>query len=151
MKSPLRTIILLLCCSLFPFVTGISVAGSAEALQDLEKISFFPFGGIGVVGSRATGDTLFLQLAKDHNNAGLFHSLWKDGTNEAKCYALLGLYWLKDPDADRFAQTFASGHISVSTARGCMVGMREEVAGFVASFKSGEHIRYYFPELAASH
>jgi hypothetical protein len=83
-------------------------------------------------------------------HAGLFRSLWKDGTNEAKCYALLGLYWLKDPDADRFAQTLASGHISVATGRGCMVGTREEVASFVASLKSGEHIRYYFPELAAS-
>src|SRR5260370_42373134 len=116
MNSPLRPIILLLCCSLFPFITGISLAGSAEALQDLEKISFFPFGGIGVAGSRSTGGTLFLQLAKDRTNAGLFHSLWKGGTNEAKCCALLGRDWPKDPDADRFAQTLASGHISVTTA-----------------------------------
>ena len=151
MKSPLRTIILLLLCSLFPFITGISLAGSGEALQALKKVSVFPFGGVGVAGTRTTGDTLFVELAKDRNNASLFHSLWKDGTNEAKCYALLGLYWLKDPDADRFAQTFASGHITVETAHGCMVGTKEEVASFVASFKSGEHIRYYFPELAASH
>ena len=152
MKQPLPTKVgfLAWCYFAFLFAPGTSQAGSAEALQDLEKISFFPFGGIGVAGSRATGDTLFLQLAKDHNNAGLFHSLWKDGTNEAKCYALLGLYWLKDPDVDRFAQSFASGHITVATARGCIVGTREEVASFVASLKSGEHIRYYFPELAAS-
>src|SRR5260370_24478906 len=99
MNSPLRPIILLLCCSLFPFITGISLAGSAEALQDLEKISFFPFGGIGVAGSRATGDTLFLQLAKDRNNDGLFHSRLKVGTNASKCYALPGLYLLTYPDA----------------------------------------------------
>ena len=140
-----------LCYFVFLFAPGTSQAGSGEALQELEKISFFPFGGIGIVGSRAPGDTLFLQLAKDHNNATLFHSLWNDGDNEAKCYALLGLYWLKDPDADKLAQTFASGHISVATAHGCIVGTREEVASFIAAFKSGQHIRYYFPELAASH
>ena len=149
MKSPLRAIFLPLFGFLFPFITRISLAGSAEALQALEKVSVFPFGGVGVAGTRTTGDTLFVQLAKDHNNASLFHSLWKDGTNEAKCYALLGLYWLKDSDADRFAQTFASGHITVATAHGCMVGTKEEVATFVASFKSGEHIRDYFPELAS--
>ena len=153
MKRPLpnKVGVVALCYFVFLFAPGTSQAGSGEALQELEKISFFPFGGIGIVGSRAPGDTLLLQLAKDHNNATLFHSLWNDGDNEAKCYALLGLYWLKDPEADRFAETFASGHISVATARGCTVGIREEVASFIATFKSGQHIRYYFPELAASH
>jgi hypothetical protein len=148
---PTKVGFLAFCYVAILFAPCTSQAGSAEALQELERISFFPFGGIGFVGSRAPGDTLFLQLAKDHNNAAWFHSLWKDGNNEAKCYALLGLYWLKDPDADRFAQTFASGHISVATARGCTVGIREEVASFIATFKSGQHIRYYFPELAASY
>jgi hypothetical protein len=119
-------------------------------LKQLEKAPFFPFGGVGVVGSRAPSDSLFLELATAPDNTALFHSLWKDGNNEAKCYAVLGLYWLKDPEADRYAQHLIFWHVSVETAHGCVVGTREEVASFVASLKSGQHIKYYFPELAAS-
>ena len=126
-------------------------ANPSETLKQLEKAPFFPFGGVGIVGSRAPSDALFLELANDPNNAARFHSLWEGGNNEAKCYALLGLYWLKDPDADRFAQHLIFWRVSVTTAHGCMVGEKEEVASFVDSLKSGQHIRYYFPELAAAH
>lgn len=149
--QPMRRISLLVFCCLFPFVTGAVLANPSEALEQLEKAPFFPFGGVGIVGSRAPSDTLFLELATDPNKAALFHSLWKDGNNEAKCYALLGLYWFKDPDADRFAEHLVFWHVSVATARGCTVGTREEVATFLDSLKSGQHIQYYFPELVASH
>ena len=148
---PMRRISLVIFCCLFPFVTGIGLANPSEALKQLEKAPFFPFGGVGVVGSRSPSDTLFLELANDPNKAALFHSLWERGNDQAKCYALLGLYWLKDPDADRFAQHLIFWHVSVATAHGCMVGMKEEVATFIDSLKSGQHIRYYFPELVAAH
>jgi hypothetical protein len=148
---PMRRISLLIFCFLFPFFTGASLADPTNALAQLEKAPFFPFGGVGIVGSRAPSDALFLELARDANNAALFHSLWNDGNNEAKCYAVLGLYWLKDSDADRFAQHLTFWHVSISTARGCMVGSKEEVASFIDSLKSGQHLRYYFPELAAAH
>jgi hypothetical protein len=32
-----------------------------------------------------------------------------------------------------------------------MVGTKEEVASFLDSLKSGQHIQYYFPELVALH
>jgi hypothetical protein len=146
----MRRISLLIFYFLFPFVTGASLADPTNALEQLEKAPFFPFGGVGIVGSRAPSDALFLELASDSNNGALFRSLWKDGNNEAKCYAVLGLYWLKDPDADRFAQHLIFWHISVATAHGCIVGTKEEVASFIDSLKSGQHIRYYFPELASS-
>lgn len=149
--QPKRKISLLAFSCLCLFVTGPAWANPSDALAQLEKAPFFPFGGVGVVGSRAPSDTLFLELASDPNKAALFHSLWKDGNNEARCYALLGLYWLKDPDADRFAQDLIFWHVSVATAHGCMVGTKEEVASFVDSLKSGQHIQYYFPELAAGH
>ena len=147
----MRRISLQILCCLFPFVTGAVLANPAEALKQLEKAPFFPFGGVGIAGSRAPSDTLFLELATDPNNAVLFHSLWKDGNSEARCYALLGFYWLKDPDADRFAQHLIFWHVSVATAHGCMVGTKEDVASFVDSLKSGQHIQYYFPELVALH
>jgi hypothetical protein len=117
----------------------------------LEKAPFFPFGGVGIVGSRAPSDSLFVELATAPDNATLFHSLWTDGNNQAKCYAVLGLYWLKDPDAERYAQHLIFWHVAVETAHGCIVGTKEEVASFADSLKSGQHIKYYFPELAASH
>ena len=147
----MRRVRLLILCCLFSLFNGAVLANPVEALKQLERAPFFPFGGVGVVGSRAPSDTLFLELATDPNKAALFHSLWKDGNNEAKCYALLGLYWLKDPDADRFAEHLVFWHASVATARGCMVGTREEVASFVQGLKSGQHIQYYFPELVALH
>jgi hypothetical protein len=139
-----------LCCSALLLLTSITLADTSEALKELEKAQFFPFGRVGVAGLRATSDTLFLQLASDANNSALFHSLWDKGTNEAKCYALLGLYWLKDPTADQLAEHLVSKHISVSTVHGCIVGTKEEVATFITSLKSGEYIKYYFPELIAS-
>lgn len=147
----MRKVTSLIVYSLFLFVTGAGFANPSDALKQLEKAPFFPFGGVGVVGSRAPSDGLFLELATAPDNAALFHSLWKDGNNEAKCYAVLGLYWLKDPDADRYAQQLVFWHVSVETAHGCIVGTKEEAASFVDSLKSGQHIKYYFPELAASH
>jgi hypothetical protein len=147
----MRKVTLLIIGSLLLFVTEAGLANPSEALKQLEKAPFFPFGGVGIVGSRAPSDSLFLEVAAAPDNAALFHSLWKEGNNEAKCYALLGLYWLKDPDADRYAQQLIFWHVSVETAHGCIVGTKEEVASFVDSLKSGQHIKYYFPELAASH
>jgi hypothetical protein len=147
----MRKVTSLIVCSLFLFATEAALADPSDALKQLEKAPFFPFGGVGVVGSRAPSDSLFLSLATAADNAALFHALWKDGNNEAKCYAVLGLYWVKDPDADRYAQYLVFGHVSVETAHGCIVGTKEEVASFVDSLKSGQHIKYYFPELAASH
>jgi|SRR5215469_1287960 len=151
MTQLLRRIAFVVWFSVSSIVPLVSQAGTADALKELEKAPFFPFGGVGIVGSRAPSDTLFLQLATDANNATLFRSLWSGGNNEAKCYALLGLYWLKDPVADEFAQRLVSGHVSVATAHGCIVGTREQVATFVAILKSGEYIQDYFPELAARH
>jgi len=147
----MRTVTSLIVYSLFLFVTGAGLANPSDALIQLEKAPLFPFGGVGIVGRRAPSDNLFLELATSPDNAALFHSLWKDGNNEAKCYAVLSLYWLRDQDADRCAQHLVFWHVSVQTAHGCIVGTREEVASFVDSLKSGQHIKYYFPELAASH
>ena len=92
----------------------------------------------------------FRDLAGAPNKTALFHALWEKGNNQAKCYALIGLYWVKDPDADRLAQQMILSHASVATMRGCIVGTHEQAASFVDMIKSGEYLKYYFPELAAS-
>ena len=149
MKQQLR-IQLLVFCLLFPFLSGISLAGTSEALAELEGVQTFSFGGVGVAGTMSRGDRLFRELAAAPDRTALFHSLWDKGSNEAKCYALLGLYWLKDPAAGQFADDLVSKHISVSTIHGCIAGTKEEAATFVDSFRSGDHIKYYFPELAGT-
>ena len=138
-------------CSLFPFVTGIALADTSSALAELEKVEALSFGGVGVAGTMSPGDKLFRELAAAPDKTALFHTLWEKGNNQAKCYALIGLYWVNDPDADRLAQQLIRSHTSVATIRGCIVGTREQVASFVDTIKSGEYLKYYFGDLAASH
>jgi hypothetical protein len=150
MKQPLR-IRLAISSLLFQLVTGISLADTGTALAELEKVEVLSFGGVGVAGTMSTGDKLFRLLAAAPDKSALFHTLWEKGDNQAKCYALVGLYWVNDPDADRLAQQLILSRASVATIRGCMAGTHEEVASFVDMIKSGEYLKYYFADLAASH
>lgn len=138
---------LISCMPAFLFAPAVSRAESSAALAALEKVEFFSFGGIGVVGAVSPGDKLFRELAASPNKAELFHTLWDKGNSQAKCYALIGLYWVKDPQADELAEKLVSSHVPVATARGCIVGTQEQVATFIDSIKSGQHLQYYFSDL----
>lgn len=139
--------VLSLCWSAFLLAPGTSRGETAAALAALEKVEYFSFGGVGIVGAMSPGDKLFRELAAAPNKAELFRTLWDKGNSQAKCYAVVGLYWLKDPSADQFAQQLVSSHASVSTAHGCMVGTREQPATFIDTIKSGQYLRYYFSDL----
>jgi hypothetical protein len=151
MKQLHRRIRLVVLCSLFPFMTGITLADTSSALTELEKVEVLSFGGDGVAGTMSTGDKLFRQLAAAPDKSALFYTLWEKGNNQAKCYALIGLYWVKDPDADRLARQLILSRASIATLRGCIVGIHEQAGSFVDMIKSGEYLKYYFPDLAASH
>jgi hypothetical protein len=76
----MRKVTSLIVYSLFLFVTGAGLANPSDSLKQLEKAPFFPFGGVGIVGSRAPSDRLFLELAAARDNAALFHALGKTET-----------------------------------------------------------------------
>ena len=129
------------------FVPGTSRGEISGALSAFEKVECFSFGRVGVAGVMSPGDKLFRELAAAPNRAELFHILWSEGNSQAKCYALVGLYWLKDPAADQCAQQLISSGVPVVTARGCSVGAQEQPGAIVDTIKSGEYLEYYFPDL----
>jgi hypothetical protein len=151
MQQAPRRICLVIFGLVFQLLTGITLADTSSALAELEKVEALSFGGIGVAGTRSPGDKLFRELAAAPEKTALFHTLWEKGNNQAKCYALIGLYWVRDPDADRLAEQLVLSRASVATIRGCIVGTHEQVATFVDFIKSGDYLKYYFPDLAASH
>lgn len=71
-----------------------------EALH-LGTTWLFAFGGTGYAGSISEGEKQFFKIYNDHRAAEHFDEIFQRGTDEAKIYALCGLYEL---DRQRFKE-----------------------------------------------
>lgn len=111
---------------------------SDNPVVDLMKVSTFAFGGVGYSGQISRGEMLFMEVWNRENRSELFRNIYKDGNNQAKAYALVGLYYCEKPEFDRIAKQVESEKAKeVECMGGCIV-YRSDLKEIIKSMKSGK-------------
>jgi len=134
---------------MFLFVAMLAIAvasrpimGAGDAVSSLSQVKLFAFGGIGIAGTPSPGQTLFQQVLAGSEPLEHFRTVLKEGTPEARLYALCGL-WVLDRAAfaDAAASIKADKRTSVQTAAGCMIS-HQDVSSIARSIEEGRFDHY---------
>ncbi len=120
---------------------GLDAPGK-RAYDTLARVSLFAVGGIGVVGSRSSGETALRVLLKEKGGGTAFQKLLQSATPEGKLYGLLGLSLVAPGHLSAQMGPYLASKVPVQTASGCMM-MTEETRAVAHNINNGEY-RLYF-------
>jgi hypothetical protein len=129
---------ILLAIALLPAANPMAASDSPDAaLARLSHVEHYAFGGTGFAGIISQGEKDYKLLLGRPNGLANFEKLYRQGSPEAKCYALFGIHKL---DPNRFAQIvqpIRESHEEVTTMRGCIIG-QEPLASIIKRIEKNE-------------
>jgi hypothetical protein len=98
----------------------------------------FAFGGVGIAGATSAGEYAFRAALRSRKPAQIFKSVFVQGTEEGKLYALCGIRASDRAAFDSYAKLLVSTNAEVTTMRGCIVG-HEKAAELVKQIAGGSY------------
>lgn len=107
------------------------------AFDELSKIETFAIGPTGYAAVTSQGEKLFEKILGSELAETYFIWMLKNGTNEAKLYALYGLQKLKSKNSERYFAEYHDLSVEVQTMSGCEIGM-EKFSDVVARIKKAK-------------
>jgi hypothetical protein len=125
-------------------------ASTEDSLRGLEQEQVLVRGGIGIPGiqpiQRPRQYDWFQELMTAPNRIDLLHELYSHSSTVGKCYALMGLYWLKQSDAESLAQQLVQEKAEFESCS-CDVFNHEKVDELLPTLRSGYFMRTYLADL----
>jgi hypothetical protein len=124
----------------FLLLTSASVTVFAQqeeqALERLENVAVFAFGGVGYAGTTSKGELAFRILMHQAKEVSLtqLSKLYTDGNPQAKAYALAGLHKLDRERFNQFSATLPNSTVKIES--GCLVST-EPLASIAKEIASG--------------
>jgi len=122
-----------------------SISGQASsprieaAAARLAKAHIFAIGGVGFAGTTSDEEKDFRLIVGDDHASDVFGTLYESGNNQAKAYALLGLYLV---NAGRFRDIYDSLSTSkeeLLLMRGCIVS-KEKLSVIAKRIDNGQFL-----------
>jgi hypothetical protein len=133
----MRTILL----SALAFVC-MSIQAAGDAAASLAEVKLFAFGGVGFVGTPSPGQKLFEQVMAGPEPLKQFSTILKEGTTEARLYALCGLWALDKAKFAEAAKSMKADKLaSAQTAAGCIISL-QTVSSIVQEIEQGRFDGY---------
>ena len=118
-----------------PVTASVSIP---QATERLKKATIFAFGGVGFAGTMSDEETAFHVICSSTDASALFSTIYSQGTDEAKLYALSGLHRLDKGSFDALAKALDEKNPKVMTMSGCLVIPRD-AADVVAGIDAGTY------------
>ncbi len=112
-----------------------------QACQQLLSVGTFALGGVGFVGTTSEGEKAYRTIVNSKDSLALFRSVLKNGSAEAKLYALCGIRRLAPESYNAEAKALIAANPKVRTVSGCIV-MEEPAANVVKRIASGAYDFY---------
>jgi hypothetical protein len=107
------------------------------AATRLAKAHIFAIGGVGFAGTTSDEEKDFRLIVADDHAPDVFANLYERGNNQAKAYALLGLYLV---NTDRFRKIYDSLPVSneeLLQMKGCIIS-KERLSVIAKGIDSGQ-------------
>jgi hypothetical protein len=99
-----------------------SLPATQAAVERLARIQLFAMGGVGFAGQTSDGEKDFRLILQNHPQAAaVFNDLYVHGNNEAKAYALLGLYRLNPARFREIYATLPKSKDELQMMQGCIL------------------------------
>jgi hypothetical protein len=126
------------CCSDLSSQTSNSVQ---QAYEQLLKVKCFAFGGVVYAGLTSEGEIAFRAMLTSTNALQLFTATLSKGTDEAKLYALCGIYDLDKKSFVISAKILKKANPKVTTMSGCII-MDEKASVVIERIANGTYDGY---------
>jgi len=109
-----------------------------KAYERLLAARVFAFGGVGFAGTTTDGEKAFHVVLASTNRLELLKRVLKDGTREARMYALCGLRKTAPEEFQVEAERIGSEKETVKMMSGCLM-FQEPVSSVVERIRSGAY------------
>ncbi|MDB6173692.1 MAG: hypothetical protein JWL59_3003 [Chthoniobacteraceae bacterium] len=124
--------------TLLTLFSSFALASDRAAIEKLDGIEVFAFGGVGFAGTTSEGEIAFKQVFKSASAESDFLELLKTGNAQSRCYALVGLRLKNRLLFDEQVKSFTSSKQEVQTCAGCIM-MKLPMSSVVASIERGNY------------
>lgn len=123
----------------FAIVIALHAAQTTDGvLTRLTKVNFFAFGGVGFAGAISQGERDYRTILARPTAQSDFETLFDQGNQESKCYALAGLHRINPKRFETIAASLRDSKTDVLTMRGC-IRWRRSVASVLHSIESNSY------------
>jgi hypothetical protein len=116
---------------------GLSSEGDWNTLKSAQ---WFALGGIGVAGTTSKEEKAFRSLLEEPNAISKLKALLSEANLAGQCYALLGLYLLRDAAYQENSARYKSSDARVKTVAGCMI-TEQPISSVVSNITAGRYDR----------
>jgi len=125
-------------CLTLVHISAASGLCSNDDWNTLKTAQWFALGGIGAAGTMSKEEGALRSLLHEPNAASKLKLLLSEGNLAGQCYALLGLYVLRDAAYQENFARYKSSDARVKTVAGCMIS-EQSISSVVSNIQAGRY------------